>query len=257
MTSEGAAEEPVVPKRYRSAGHAVARFVVQNLLLKPVVWSVVTVQVIGREKLRKKPESFIVVANHSSHLDTPLIFGSLPKKMSRYLAAGAAADYFFDVWWRRGLTALFFNGFPVDRSGVHPRRVRAKDLLNAKVPIMVFPEGTRSKDLTLGPFKPGAASLAISTGVPIIPVALIGAGEAHPRGSSWPKPGRLPVGVVYGDPMDALPGETAGEFMVRVRDVIESLIAEHGPRILHPEHDPAPTKPGKKKAGTESGGAAT
>ncbi|MFW8745487.1 lysophospholipid acyltransferase family protein, partial [Mesorhizobium japonicum] len=90
------------------------------------------------------------VANHSSHLDTPLIFGSLPKKMSRYLAAGAAADYFFDVWWRRGLTALFFNGFPVDRSGVHPRRVRAKDLLNAKVPIMVFPEGTRSKDLTLG-----------------------------------------------------------------------------------------------------------
>ncbi|MFW8745547.1 lysophospholipid acyltransferase family protein, partial [Mesorhizobium japonicum] len=96
-----------------------------------------------------------------------------------------------------------------------------------------------------------------STGVPIIPVALIGAGEAHPRGSSWPKPGRLPVGVVYGDPMDALPGETAGEFMVRVRDVIESLIAEHGPRILHPEHDPAPTKPGKKKAGTESGGAAT
>ena len=157
MTSDGATEEPTVPRRYRSRGQAAARFLVQNLVLKPVVWSVVTVRIFGTEKLRKAPNTFIVVANHSSHLDTPLIFGSLPKRMSRYLAAGAAADYFFDVWWRRGLTALFFNAFPVDRHGGNPRRVRAKDLLLAGVPLMVFPEGTRSKDLKLHAFTPGAA----------------------------------------------------------------------------------------------------
>lgn len=256
MTGDGEAAKPK-RDRFTSAGHAAARFVAQQLLLKPVVWSLVTVQVIGREKLKKVKPAFIVVANHSSHLDAPLILGSLPRKLSRYLAAGAAADYFFDVWWRRGLTALFFNAFPVDRSGNHPRRVSAKELLQRGVPLLVFPEGTRSKDLKLQAFKPGAAALAASVGVPVIPVALIGAGEAHPRGSSWPKPGRLPVGVVFSDPMTAEPGESAAAFMDRIRAVIESRIAEHGPRILHPEDGPAPKKSVKKKAGTESGGAAT
>ena len=58
---------------------------------------------------------FVVVSNHASHLDAPLILGSLPRKLSRYAAAGAAADYFFDVWWRKSLTSLFFNAFPVNR----------------------------------------------------------------------------------------------------------------------------------------------
>ncbi|GAA2074454.1 hypothetical protein GCM10009840_05020 [Pseudolysinimonas kribbensis] len=235
--------------RFNSKGHAAGRFVAQHLILKPVVWSLVTVQIIGREKVRKTSGAFVVVANHSSHLDAPLILGSLPRRMSRYLAAGAAADYFFDVWWRRGLTALFFNAFPVDRSGNHPRRVSAKELLQRGVPLLVFPEGTRSKDLKLHAFKPGAAALATSVGVPVLPVALIGAGEAHPRGSSWPKPGRLPVGVVYAEPMQAEPGETAAEFMARVKVVIEGLIAEHGPRILASKTD--------QQAGTEPGGVST
>lgn len=248
MTDDDAATTPR-RDRFNSKGHAAGRFVAQHLILKPVVWSLVTVQVIGREKVRKTTGAFVVVANHSSHLDAPLILGSLPRRMSRYLAAGAAADYFFDVWWRRGLTALFFNAFPVDRSGNHPRRVSAKELLRRGVPLLVFPEGTRSKDLKLHAFKPGAAALAASVGVPVLPVALIGAGEAHPRGSSWPKPGRLPVGVVYGDPMHAQPGESAAEFTARVKAVIESLIAEHGPRILASKND--------QQAGTEPGGAST
>ncbi|WP_284298184.1 lysophospholipid acyltransferase family protein [Homoserinibacter gongjuensis] len=184
----------------------MARFVAQRGILKPVTWSVVKVTVVGRRKLRDVPRAFVVVANHSSHLDAPLILGALPRRLARYLAAGAAADYFFDVWWRRGLTALFFNAFPVDRKGVNQRAVSAKTLLERGVPLLVFPEGTRSKNGEMGHFKQGAASLAIATDVPCLPVALIGAGIAHPRGSSWPKPGRLPVGVVFGAPMRAEPG---------------------------------------------------
>jgi 1-acyl-sn-glycerol-3-phosphate acyltransferase len=257
MTGDGEATKPQ-RDRFTSKGHAAARFVAQQLILKPVVWSLVTVEIIGREKLKKTSGAFVVVANHSSHLDAPLILGALPRKLSRYLAAGAAADYFFDVWWRRGLTALFFNAFPVDRSGNHPRRVSAKQLLQRGVPLLVFPEGTRSKDLKLHAFKPGSAALAASVGVPVVPVTLIGAGEAHPRGSSWPKPGRLPVAVIFSDPMSAEPGESATDFMARIKGVIESRIAEHGPRILQPEDQPAATKPVRrkaKKAGTEPGGA--
>jgi 1-acyl-sn-glycerol-3-phosphate acyltransferase len=175
-----------------------------------------------------------VVANHSSHLDAPLIMGALPRPLARYLAAGAAGDYFFDVWWRRGLTALFFNAFPVDRSGKNPRNVSAKTLLEHDVPVLVFPEGTRSKDGIPGHFKPGAAALSASTGAPILPIAIIGAHESHPRGSKWPTAG-LPVGVVFGAPMSATPDENPTEFMARVKAQVVAMHAEHSPRILNPK----------------------
>src|SRR5690606_2780910 len=234
------------PRRDRFTSHAqaVARFVAQRGILKPVTWSVVKVTVVGRRKLRDVPRAFIVVANHSSHLDAPLILGALPRRMARYLAAGAAADYFFDVWWRRGLTALFFNAFPVDRSGSNPRSVSAKLLLQRGVPLLVFPEGTRSKDYrVLGHFKPGAAALAAAVGCPVVPIALVGAGRAHPRGSSWPKPGRLPVGVVFGAPMTPRDGENPPEFMARIKAEIERLSAEHPPRIRGPTDSPEGEKP--------------
>lgn len=226
-------------ERFTSRGRAAARFVAQRGILKPVAWSTVRVETHGLRGLRGVGRAFIVVANHSSHLDAPLILGSLPRRMARYLAAGAAADYFFDVWWRRGLTGLFFNAFPVDRSGVDPRGISAKTLLQNGVPLLVFPEGTRSKDYRkLGHFKPGAAALSAATGAPCIPVALVGAGRAHPRGGKWPKPGRLPVAVVYGAPMYAREGEPAAAFMARIKAEIERMLAEHGPRILGAEAVP-------------------
>jgi len=247
-----AADRPTPRRdRFTSKGQAAARFVAQRGILKPVAWSTVKVTVVGRRKLRELPKAFVAVANHSSHLDAPLILGALPRKHARYLAAGAAADYFFDVWWRRGLTALFINAFPVDRGGVNPRSVSARSLLERGVPLLVFPEGTRSKTGEMGHFKPGAASLAIATEAPIVPIALIGAGRAHPRGSSWPKPGRLPVGVVFGEPMRAEEGETSAAFTARVRAEIVRLHEAYAPRILSaspgsPEPDAHPSPEGER-----------
>ena len=217
--------------RFTSRSQAVARFVAQRGILKGFVWGMEKVTVIDRQKLAGVKRPFVVVANHSSHLDAPLIMGSLPRPLARYLAAGAAGDYFFDVWWRRGLTALFFNAFPVDRSGKNPRNINAKMLLQHDVPVLVFPEGTRSKDGTMGHFKPGGAALATATGVPILPVAIIGAHQAHPRGSKWPKSGK-PVAVIFGAPMRALDNENPTEFMARVRAVIADMLEQHSTRIL-------------------------
>jgi 1-acyl-sn-glycerol-3-phosphate acyltransferase len=224
--------------RFNSPQHAIARFVAQRALLKPLVWRLVRVTVIGSERLRHVKGGFVAVANHSSHLDTPLIFGALPRKLARYMAAGAAADYFFDVWWRRGLTALFFNAFPVARTRNRTRSISAKSLLVRGVPLLVFPEGTRSKDGTFGPFKPGAAALASSSNVPCIPIALIGVNIAHPRGTNWPKRGRLPVGVVFGNPMTAEKGESAEDFMERLRVEILRLKLLHAPAILNTAPSP-------------------
>ena len=95
----------------------------------------------GREKLEAVRGPFVVVSNHTSHLDAPLIIGALPRRLSRYVAAGAAADYFFDVWWRKGLTSLFFNAFPVDRTGLRGRRGLATSLLDDGVPAAAVPRG--------------------------------------------------------------------------------------------------------------------
>ncbi|MCU1551447.1 MAG: 1-acyl-sn-glycerol-3-phosphate acyltransferase [Glaciihabitans sp.] len=228
----GGPEAPPVHDRFNSPYQAAARFVAQRGLLKPLVWRLTDVTVIGRERLKHVKGGFVAVANHSSHLDTPLIFGALPRKLARYMAAGAAADYFFDVWWRRGLTALFFNAFPVARTRTRTRSISAKSLLVRGVPLLVFPEGTRSKDGTFGPFKPGAAALATSSDVPCIPIALIGVNIAHPRGTNWPKRGRLPVGVVFGDPMRSTKGESADDFTERIRLEILRMKNLHAASIL-------------------------
>jgi len=298
-----------VKDRFSSRGHAMARYVAQRVVLKPTIWSITSVTVIDRDRLKGLEGGFIVVANHSSHLDAPLILGALPRRLARYLATGAAADYFFDVPWRRKLTELFFNAFPVQRGSstatpagtpgsprpeapgavaaaaaaagsapagagstagtagagaasagpsaarkraaakIAARRragqptVSARSLLERGYPVLVFPEGTRSKDGTVASFKPGAAALAAACDVPIIPLALIGAHIAHPRGSSWPRPGRLPVGVAFGDPMRPEPGETPLEFSARLRAEILRLKDANTARILGPEHPSEGARP--------------
>jgi 1-acyl-sn-glycerol-3-phosphate acyltransferase len=234
IEGRGKAAKPLrhIHDRFNSRFHAGARFVAQRGILKPAVGRMVNITVVGAERLKVVKNGYVLVANHSSHLDTPLIFITLPRRLSRYLAAGAAADYFFDVWWRRGLTALFFNAFPVHRTAANAKTVSAKGLLKRGIPLLVFPEGTRSKDGTFGPFKPGAAALATSCGFPLIPTAVVGANIAHPRGSNWPKPGRLPVAIVFGEPMWAKPNETPVDFMERAKVVIAGLRDEYSPIIL-------------------------
>lgn len=211
--------------QFDSRSAAAVRYVAQRGLLKSIVWTNTRVKVVGRERLRDLDGAFIVVANHSSHLDTPLIQGALPARLSTHLASGAAADYFFDVKWRRIVTGIFFNTFPVDRGTTRRRPGMSKQLLQRGVPLLIYPEGSRTKTGEMGPFKPGAAALSISCSVPIVPIALVGAYEAMPRGRNWPAPGRKPVTVVFGDPMRATPGETAEQFSARVQRTIADMKA--------------------------------
>jgi 1-acyl-sn-glycerol-3-phosphate acyltransferase len=202
--------------RFTSPMFVGMRFFSQRMLLKPLVWSLTRVEIHGRKQLRDLPEAFIVVANHSSHLDAPLVMGSIPWRKARYLAAGAAADYFFDVKWRKWLTALFFNAFPVDRGGRRKSAGLSKSLLERGVPLLIFPEGGRSATGLLGTFKPGAAALAISSEVPCLPVAIVGTNKAMPRGQGWPSKGRMPVGIVFGSPMRHDSGESSEDFSKRL-----------------------------------------
>ena len=223
--------------RFTSKPLAVLRFLAQRALLKPLVWNLVQVTVHGAERVDGLSAPFIAVANHSSHLDAPLIMGWLPRRLSRYLAAGAAADYFFDVWWRKALTILFFGAFAIERNGERKRGGLSRSLLTRGVPVLIFPEGSRSKSGEIGRFKPGAAALSLATRVPCLPIALVGASTAMPRGRNWPKPGRLPVAVVIGAPMMPDTKESAEDFSRRLADEV---------RRLHSSVLPAPAEHAQK-----------
>jgi len=228
--------------RFTSPRVASVRFVAQRGLLRPLVWRLVRVTTHYEDRIAHLEAPFIVVANHSSHLDAPLIIGGLPRRLSRYLAVGAAADYFFDVQWRKWLTTLFFNAFAIERNSEGKRGGSSKALLERTVPLLIFPEGGRSKTGQLGKFKPGAAALAMTTKVPCLPIALVGASAAMPRGVNWPKRGRHPVAIVFGSPMLPEPGETAEQFSTRLNDEVRRL---HG--SVSPAGVPVHAQEGTKK----------
>jgi 1-acyl-sn-glycerol-3-phosphate acyltransferase len=121
---------------------------------------------------------------------------------------------------------------PIHRSGLNRPASEARSLLQRGVPLLVFPEGTRSRTGRIGTFKSGAAALANASNVPCVPVAIIGAGIAHPRGSKWPKAGRPPVAVVYGEPVFANAGESPNDYMRRVRGEVQRLHDEHAHAVL-------------------------
>ncbi|MEO7588976.1 MAG: lysophospholipid acyltransferase family protein [Arachnia sp.] len=239
------AKEKDLSGRYSSKVNATTRQTAQMLLLKPYVWRLLRVHVHGAANIDALDAPFVVVSNHSSHLDAPLIFGALPHRLSRYLATGAAADFFYDKWWKSGPMALFFNSFPVDRgkdrgeakgSQRSQKRGMSASLLADGVPLLIFPEGTRSRTGAMAPFKPGVAALCISRGVPALPIALVGAYAAWPSQQKHLPRGRPEVHVVIGRPMQPLPGEIAHEFSERMRrqvlELHDSTARAYGARTL-------------------------
>lgn len=202
----------------------VLRELVQVGGLAPLTRSQVSLDVHGLDELREFTGPALIVANHSSHLDTAVLLSTLPRKRRRKTAVAAAADYFFDTWWRASGSAIVFNTFPIERRSSLSATPGA--LLAAGWSIIVYPEGTRSPDGVTGRFKLGAAWLAVQHQVPVIPVGLRGTYAAMPRGSAWPVRGRSRISVRYGPPIVPAPGETVRQLATKISATVSALIAE-------------------------------
>jgi 1-acyl-sn-glycerol-3-phosphate acyltransferase len=203
----------------------VAREVAQKAGLEPVFRSQVRTRVEGLDVLSRIEGPVIFVANHASHLDTPLILLSLPDEWRRRTAVAAAADYFFDTWWRAVGSVLLFNTFPIDRRGGSMSATPGEVLADGWS-LVIFPEGTRSKDGWVGRFRMGAAFLACEHDVPIVPIAHRGTFAAMPRGQGWPSPGRRQLTVRFGEPLRPAEGESPRDFAPRVKDAVAALLDE-------------------------------
>ncbi|MCA1614348.1 MAG: 1-acyl-sn-glycerol-3-phosphate acyltransferase, partial [Acidobacteria bacterium] len=128
--------------------------------------------------------NFIVVANHTSHLDMGLVKIALGEQ-GRELVALAAADYFFDNKYKRAYMDNFTNTVPIERSGSLRKSLRhALSFLDRGYNALIFPEGGRTQTGELADFKPVIGFLALTARTGILPLHLRGTYEALPKGSN-------------------------------------------------------------------------
>ncbi len=189
----------------------------------------------GDEILRQHAVA-VYAANHTSYMDTPIIFATLP--------------FQFRILAKKELWTMPFIGWHLNRSGQIPidttdahstlsslgAGVKA---LRAGMPLFVFPEGSRTPDGATQPFLSGAAFLAIRAQVPLIPIALSGVYDVLPMHTAHLYPG--PVTLSVGEPISTagLSIRQADELTARLRAAIEelrspsvTLVAESHPQIL-------------------------
>lgn len=196
------------------------------------VWAPTTVE--GLERLDGTDGPVVVVANHTSHADTMVLLTSLPRRLRRRLVVAAAADYFFKGGVSGFFSSLLFGAIPVDRQGVSRSTLEeCHQLLGSGWSLLIYPEGGRSPDGEMQPFKPGAAWIARRAGVPIVPVHLDGVHGVLPKGRSWPR--RRPVEVTVGEPMWVRPDEDARAFNRRVQARVEELGAPASAPVEMPQ----------------------
>jgi len=136
----------------------------------------------------------LLVSNHSSVLDPPLVGGVCPRQLT-FLAK---AELFAVPGFGRLIHAL--NARPVRREGADAAALRvALRALEQGGALLVFPEGTRGPEGRLREPKPGAALLAVLSGARVVPVFVRGSGRAWPRGRRFPRPAK--VRVAFGPPL--------------------------------------------------------
>jgi 1-acyl-sn-glycerol-3-phosphate acyltransferase len=219
---------PREPKEFptawaRTPAGRAAREVILRYGFRPLVWMETDPRIEGLDQLERLEPPVMFVANHASHLDTPLLLLALPKAWRDRTAVAAATDYFFDVRWRAATTALAFNTFPIERTGGSRATSTARKLVSEGWSLIVYPEGTRSKDGWVGRMRHGAAGLCIEYGIPAVPVAVRGTFAAMPRGKSWPRKGRFPLSVRFGAPIHVEEGEDFRSVTRRIQHAIARL----------------------------------
>ncbi len=186
----------------------------------------------GFECVEEMPQS-IVVSNHHSLIDTPLLFMSIPSNRRNRTATVGGLDFFKaesgQPWFERGFRKIVIwfirsamNVMLIDRvGGEYSELDRIDAMIAAGWSLVIFPEATRSRDGRPGRFRHGAAELARRNDLPVIPVRIEGTEHILPPGVWWPR--AAPLRMIAGEPLRATPDETATAFTRRLAVAIERL----------------------------------
>jgi 1-acyl-sn-glycerol-3-phosphate acyltransferase len=218
----------------RTPAARAARSIIVAGPLKGLVKVVADPEIVGLDRLADlraeaddgdddgPPAPVIFAANHSSHVDAPLMLTSVPRPWRSRLAVGAAADYFFATRVTGTMSALALGAIPIDRTRVNRRSADlAASLIDDGWSLLIFPEGGRSPDGWGQPFRGGAAFLSIRCDVPVVPVHLDSTSAILGRGMTRPKPGRTKV--TFGAPLYPDEGDDARRFGERIEQAVAVL----------------------------------
>lgn len=176
--------------------------------------------------------SFILVANHQSHLDALALSSIVPLRWMHRVFPAAAADYFFRNLPRSAFSSIVINALPFDRNVAGAESLEVcRRLLEAQGNVLVlFPEGTRSPDGALGRFRSGIGRLVEGSAIPVVPCRLVGAHHAWPKGRSIPRPSKLVLHVGQALTYENLPPgrESVQSICSDLRRRVETLGLEEG-----------------------------
>ncbi len=166
------------------------------LLVRAYLHGYHRLRVTGRDHLPRSGP-FVLVANHSSHLDAVTLAAALPMAFCDRTHALAAGDTFFTSLPGSLFAATALNALPIWRSKTRRHelgRLRARLQEQACV-YLIFPEGTRSRGGRMAAFKPGLGALVAGTPIPVVPCHIAGAHAALPPKARWPRPRRLALTI--------------------------------------------------------------
>ncbi|MGC8627260.1 MAG: lysophospholipid acyltransferase family protein [Acidimicrobiales bacterium] len=201
----------------------LARAAFTELVTRPLIAAAAQPSVEGLDRFEGTEAPVIFAANHSSHLDTPLLLSVLPSRFRHKVVTLGAADYFFDSRLKAAYFAFSVNAVPIERVKVsRDSAERAEALIKAGWNLLIFPEGGRSPDGWAQPHRGGAAWLAVRSGRPVVPVHIQGTGRLLPRGAKRPYIGKTKV--TFGRPLS--PDLPARELVGHLERAIAELADE-------------------------------
>lgn len=187
----------------------------------------VDVHVVGLDRI-EPGGTYVFAANHQSIYDIPVIFASLPHQL-RIIAKESLGRFPFLGWHLRRTGHMLVDRRRPDRVGI----LDWAGALSAKgLSLVVFPEGTRSRDGRLGPFKAGGFLLALQAGLPIVPLSVVGSRHVMRKGLLTTCPGEVTLIVhepIVTSATPAPPTREVRALAARVREVIRPPVeAEAG-----------------------------
>lgn len=203
-------------------------------------WNGVQVKVEGLEHV-KSDRAQVFIANHQGFFDIFSLSGYLPVPLF-WVAKSSLFKIPFVGWSMRA--AGYIPVERQDRKKAHQAFLTAIEKLRAGYSIVIFPEGTRSVDGTIGPFKKGGHLMALRAQAPMVPITIVGSGSILAKGSLCLRPGR--IRIIISEPVEheRIAANREEAVLDEIRDTICAHYRQHAGAGPPPEVERAGIPPG-------------
>ena len=229
MIREGVSEESVqypFPRWAHRFPFTWIRFILFYTVVFPLIRLMCPLKIKGRERLRDARGPLLFISNHITMVDHALILAALPARLRHHSLAIAMEGEILRGWLHPpegtglftriryrvmyALVVIFFNVFPLpQKSGFRKSFAYAGEMMDRGYSVLVFPEGRRSDDGLMSPFKAGTGLLALKLGAPVVPMRIDGLFELKERNQHFAQYGQVSVNI--GEPVQYSQHEEAAQ----------------------------------------------